>query len=139
MIPNLDLDLNDNIKFDFTIDEMTSRTFRLNSNTYRIEGMIDGIAAVKQSVYLILYTERYNWLIYSWNYGIELLELFGEPIVLIIPELERRIKEALIQDDRIIDVNDFNFVSIKNNLCVTFTVESIYGKFEYDFTTEVKI
>ncbi|MEN7878670.1 DUF2634 domain-containing protein, partial [Clostridioides difficile] len=66
----------------------------------KIDGICDDVEALKQTIFLILNTERYQHLIYSWNYGVELNDLIGEPISFVIPELERRIKEALIQDDR---------------------------------------
>ena len=138
MIPKVDLEYNDGLEFDFEVEEQPSHTFNLNPRTYRIEGVIDGIDAVKQAVYLILYVERYEWLIYSWNYGIELLELFGKNIDYVIPELERRIEEAVMQDDRVVDVKDFEFENIKNKVYVKFTVDSIFGEFRYKFE-EVEI
>ena len=53
--------------------------------------------------------ERYEHLIYSWNYGIELADLFGQPISFCIPEIKRRITEALMQDSRITGVDEFSF------------------------------
>lgn len=64
---------------------------------------------MKQTIYCILNTERFEHLIYSWNYGIELKHLIGENTTFAIPELERVIQEALLQDDRISEVNNFDF------------------------------
>ena len=62
------------------------RTVTIPTNTYRIiidkdrvSGETDGLEAMKQAVYLILSTERYAYPIYSWNYGVELKDLFGQP------------------------------------------------------------
>lgn len=131
MIPNIDI--NDGINFDFEIEEQTSYTPKLNPDTYRIEGFTDGIEAVKQAVYLILYVERYEWLIYSWNYGVELIELFGKNINFVIPEIERRFKEAIMQDDRVTNVTDFEFENKKNSVTVYFKVECIFGEFKSKF------
>lgn len=131
MIPNIDI--NDGINFDFEIEEQTSYTPKLNPDTYRIEGFTDGIEAVKQAVYLILYVERYEWLIYSWNYGVELIELFGKNINFVIPEIERRFKEAIMQDDRVTNVKDFRFENKKNSVTVYFTVECVFGEFKSSF------
>ena len=93
-----------------------------------VHGYCDEIKAMKQVIYKILNTERYNYIIYSWNYGIETLDLFGEPVSYVCPEIERRIKEALIQDDRIDSVDNFEFdTSVKRTVCVTFTVHTIFG------------
>lgn len=47
-----------------------------------------------------------------------------------LPELERRISEALLQDDRITAVNQFQFAIEKKKYTVTFVVEHIYGSFD---------
>lgn len=70
---------------------------------------------MKQTIYCILNTERFEHLIYSWNYGIELKNLIGESSTYVVPELQRVITEALLQDDRIEEVNNFNFEIIKIN------------------------
>lgn len=131
MIPNNNSD--DSIPIDFEVVEEPSYTPYLNRDTYRINGFIDDIEAVKQSVYLILNVERYDWLIYSWNYGIELNDLYGEESNFAVAELERVITESLLQDDRINEVNDFIFKVEKNNIYVEFVVITIFGEFDYDF------
>lgn len=40
-------------------------------------GMWRGIEAVKQSVFCILNTERFEHIVYSWNYGREFTDLYG--------------------------------------------------------------
>lgn len=93
----------------------------------QIKGYVDEIEAMKQAIYKIINTERYQYLIYSWNYGIELADLFGQPIPYVYAELERRIKEALLNDDRISDVFDFNFSNDRGDVSVDFSVKTIYG------------
>ena len=75
-------------------------------------------------------TERYDWLIYSFNYGVELKELFGKQMTYVTPKIKSRISEALVQDDRIKEVKDFSFEKKKNTLSVEFTVVSTEGSFE---------
>ena len=127
----------DDIRQDFTITTPPSKTFRMNQDTLNIIGMIDGVEAVKQAVYLILNTERYEWLIHSWDYGVELHSLIGKDPEYCIPEIERRTREALTQDDRITDVRDFSFTRNKNKVLTTFTVISTAGTFQAE--TEVEI
>ena len=79
-------------------------------------------------IYLILITDRYQFVMYSWNYGIELLDLYGEPVSYVCPELERRITEALTWDDRIKSVDNFEFnISKKGEILVTFTAHTVFG------------
>lgn len=116
------------IKEDFTIEEKFNNTYKLDIEKNTIEGNCDGIEAMKQTIYCILNTERFKYLMYSWDYGIEIENLIGEQSTYVIPELERVIKEALMQDDRIEDVAEFTFSQIsKNVIVVTFKVITILG------------
>ena len=93
---------------------------------------------MEQAIYKILLTERYQYLIYSWNYGIELKDLFGKPISYCCVELERRIKEALLQDTRITNVYNFEFENPKfETVLVKFIADTIFG--EVNITKEVKL
>ena len=97
MIPSVQDDLQE----DFDIITQPTKTYKLDIEKNIIVGYCDGIEALKQAIYKILNTERYDYLIYSWNYGVEIKNLIGEETTLVITELERIIKEALMQDDRI--------------------------------------
>ena len=110
-----------------TIDELDDR----------INGYTDDIEAVKQAIYLILSTERYKHIIYSWDYGVELLDLYGKPMPYVMSELPRRITEALTQDNRITGCKDFEFTTKGTRLLTTFTVISTVG--EIASTLEVNI
>ena len=94
---------------DFVIVEPASKTYNMDYDEYNIRGYTDNKKAVEQAIYKIIFTERYRYVIYSWNYGIELEDLFGQPISLILPEIKRRVTEALLQDTRIKSVDDFTF------------------------------
>lgn len=123
MIPTLNL-LNEEIA------ETTyrGRSYRINfGDECRISGYVDELDAIKQAIYLILNTERYQYVIYSWDYGVELLDLYGKQMSYVMAELPRRIEEALTQDDRIEKVTDFEFEKIKSRLLVSFTVITNVG------------
>lgn len=107
------------------------------SSMDRLGGYVDDIDAVIQAVYLILSTERYEFLIYSWDYGVELVDLFGQPMRYVIAELPMRIKEALIMDDRINDVVDFKFEPHGKTLHVSFTIVSKVGNISTALEVEV--
>lgn len=124
MIPSKNAILSTNLK----IESQPSKNYKLHIEQNTIRGTCDGLESMKQVIYKILNTERYQHIMYSWNYGIELLDLYGEPITYVLPELQRRVTEALIQDDRINSVDNFNFDTIeKRTVNVTFTVHTIFG------------
>ncbi len=115
----------------FTIEEQPTYTYEMTPETGQIRGYVDGIKAMEQAVYKILSTERYRYIIYSWNYGIELEDLFGQPVSYVCPELERRIKEALLWDTRIENISDFRFdTSKKGTVHAYFVVNTIFGDIE---------
>ncbi|WP_312503762.1 DUF2634 domain-containing protein [Lacrimispora sp.] len=113
---------------DFKMVQIPSKTFRLDTENKRVTGMADGLDAVKQAVFCILNTERFEWLIYSWNYGVELNGLFGKSTGLVKAKIKKRIKEALQQDDRIQSVDTFSFESNGRILHVSFIVHTTYGE-----------
>lgn len=120
---------------DIDLEEETepNKTYRIDFKDNSIEGFIDGKDAIKQTIYKILETERYTYPIYSWDYGIELSDLYGEDMRYVCAELEDRIKEALTQDDRIADVTDFKFdTNEKGIVKVKFTVESTEGNIDIE-------
>ena len=113
---------------DFEIEEQPTHTYKMNLASELVRGYIDNQEAMKQAIYKILNTERYQYVMYSWNYGIELLDLYGEPVSYVCPELERRITEALTWDDRIKSVDNFEFnISKKGEILVTFTAHTVFG------------
>lgn len=129
MIPtdSVDYDIEDVSIINFNVRQEPSKTFKLNMERNKVDGICDDVEALKQTIFLILNTERYEHLIYSRNYGVELNDLIGEPISYVIPELERRITEALVQDDRIENVDNFEFENIKGKVYCRFSVHTKYG------------
>lgn len=127
----------DDLRQDFTFTTLPSRTLRLNHDYHLVHGTIDQIQAVEQAVFLILTTERYQWLIFSWDYGVELQNLIGKDPEYCIPEIERRIREALLQDDRITAVENFEFELNKRKVLTTFTVISIFGNINVEKAVEI--
>ena len=67
----------DNVTLDTTLEEVEipTNTHKINYDKERVNGYVDNLEAMKQAIYLILNTERYAYPIYSWGYGIELVEL----------------------------------------------------------------
>ena len=124
MIPSVDEMLTE----DFEVTIEPSKTYRMNTDGKYINGLCGDAEAVRQSVYKILNTERYKYIIYSWDYGIEIQDLIGLSVSYVCSELQRRITEALLQDDRIEAVTDFEFdTSKKKEVVCAFIVHTIFG------------
>lgn len=121
------------------LSEMPNKTYALDMENKRIRGYItDDIEAVKQAVYLILRTERYDYLIYSRNYGVELKDLFGREKNYVLPMIVKSITDALIADSRIIEVKNFSFdIKGRGVYSVSFTVVSKYGEFKEEVEISV--
>ena len=128
---------NDNLQIDFQFEELPTNTFFLHISKGTVAGFTDRLQAMIQAIYLILNIERYEHLIYSWNYGIELADLFGQPISFCIPEIKRRITEALMQDSRITGVDEFTFEHKRGKVFTTFTVHTIFGDIEAEKVVEI--
>lgn len=116
MIPNIN-------NYDVSIKPYSDKTYKLgNCNVY-----ISGDEAIKQAVYKILNTQRYEYVIYSYNYGIEINDLIGMPYDYIYSEIENRIVEALMVDERILSVDNFIFTKNKKDLYVSFDINNKIG------------
>ena len=61
-----------------TAAEAPSRTYKIDFDAGRVGGFCDETEAMKQAIYKIIQTERFAYLIYSWNYGIELDAVVGK-------------------------------------------------------------
>lgn len=110
-----------------------NRTYRMDFKDNIIEGFVDEKDAIRQAIYKMLGTERYAYPIYSWDYGIELSDLYGEDVSYVCSELEDRIMEALTQDERISEVKDFTFNTEVNGIVkASFTVETTEGNIDIE-------
>jgi len=108
-------------------------TFFLDKDADVVWGMADGYEAARQAAWLILHTERYRYSIYSFDYGTELESLKGRNDGFLFPEIKRRVTEALLVDDRIIETSDFVFQRRKSRVEVQFTVHTVYGDMEMEW------
>lgn len=133
MIPTL---YGDDLTADFTLRTQPTRTYRLNFGGKPSTGMLDGQEAMKQTIFMILHSERYAHEIFSWNYGVELVSRIGQANTPLLESLIRQsISEALLQDDRILRVENFAFVRNRKRLTVRFTAVTTEGEVpsEYDW------
>ena len=94
--------------------------------------IVEGNEAIKVWVYKALLVPRYQYSIYSWDYGSELLSLIGKAYTpqLTKAEAKRYIEEALKINPYILDVNvidtDFRDSILSANVKIT----TIYGEGE---------
>jgi hypothetical protein len=108
-----------------TEDLETSKTYKLSGEI--IQGSTDESGALEQAIYKVLSTEKYEYPIYSFSYGIELENLIGKDPAYVKIELKRRIRECLLTDERIRSVDSFAITIKGDSMLCTFNVSSIYG------------
>lgn len=117
----------DIVEPDYDVITYPTRTYKLDTDNFRIRGYTDRLEAMKQAILLMLNTERFQYAIYSWNYGVELWDLFGEQANAAAAEAQTAIEEALMQDDRIISVSGFETSYSRGKVTMEFTVETTEG------------
>lgn len=120
--------------------DQTTRTYKIDLEAGRVAGFVDETEAMKQAILKILLTERFDYLIYSWNYGIELNAVVGKSYQVFTSEIKRVIQEALLADSRITDVTDFEVAQIdKRTARVSFTAETIFGEIPIERTVTTSV
>lgn len=105
--------------------QLPTRTYFLDLERGRCAGMVDGLKAMEQAVFKLLKTIRFAHMIYSEDYGFE--NMIGYERLFVRGELPRRIKEALLQDERITAVENFRLEFEKDNAYVSFSCPTLYG------------
>ena len=122
---------------DLELNTYPTKTYNMELENGRIRGFSDDLESMKQVIFLALNTERSTYLAYSDNYGVELVDLIGEPMSYVLAEMERRITEALTWDSRIESVDNFEFEVDGRNVHVTFTVHTDFGDIDSESEVEV--
>ena len=94
--------------------------------------IVEGNEAIKVWVYKALLTPRYNYSIYSWDYGSELLDLIGKAYTpsLTKSEAKRYIEEALLINPYISEVNVLDTDFKDGILSANVKIVTIYGESE---------
>ena len=118
---------------DYDDELMPSKTYRLDPDTKRITGVIDGREAMRQAIYKILCTDE------GINYGVELDRFIGKSFSFIASDIERTISDALLQDERVLSVGDFKIGDpVGDMLTLSFTVSTLYGDIEIGTEARIK-
>lgn len=113
----------------------TTRTYKMDLEAGRVVGFADGVEAMRQAILKILLTERFAYLIYSWDYGIELNGAYGRSAQTMASEARRIVQEALLADSRITGISDFSVSQLdKRTISIRFTAETIFGEIPVERT-----
>lgn len=111
---------------------LPTKTYKIDLVNKRIIGTVDGKDAVMQFIQKVLNTDKYAFEIYDWYYGNELSKLVGHSYDYVVTRVPNIFKEALMVDDRILDVRDFTFNrSGIDSVAVSCYVDTIYGVITY--------
>lgn len=111
--------------------------WKLSADMTKCGAKVAGLDELKQCIYFMLSTEPNQFIIYNQDYGVGLVDLIGQPMGFVMAELQLRITNALLKDDRIYSVYDFEFNQNGRSLDVSFTVSSDFG--DTTFETEVTL
>lgn len=114
--------------YESKIVEYPTYTFKVDKGSKRIITMSDGLEAMDQAINVCLNIERYDYQIYSSNLGRELGDLIGKEPEYVMSMIKKRVKEALLIDNRITSVDSFIFDIPKTGLLeCSFIVHTVYG------------
>lgn len=105
-----------------------TKTYKVDSYNKRIIGTTDGQPAIEQAILKNFDTERFAYVIYSKNYGIELEKYIGKDYDFIRSDLQRAIEECLLVDARIYSINNLQFTQEGlDYMSITMDIETEQG------------
>lgn len=130
-LPTSNIDLSAGVSF----VSQPSQTWYINKETNRIQGECDGWKSVRQAVEIILNVERFRWQIYSPYSGMQWDGLAGQDPGYVASELQRRVTDALLMDDRVRGISEFAYTVEEDTLRASLTVNTVYG----DTQTSVEV
>ena len=115
--------------------EQPTMTYKIDFETGRIQGFVDGIESVKQFIRKAIITERSKWRIYTDDYGCELSSMIGTDVTdgFLQSEIPRMVREAIEYDNRITSVNEITARQNGDAVFIYSDISTIYG----DVTQEV--
>ena len=114
---------------DLVNESLPTNTFLINPEGDQIAGMNEDLEAMRQAVEIILTTKRFNYQIYTSNFGVELDDLIGEDPDYIESTLPERIRVAFSVDDRILMEKNYVFEINGDKMLVMFDVVTVFGTF----------
>lgn len=116
-----------NISQGVVFENYPSKTWYVNPTTKQISGMVDGYQAIVQAVEILFSVERFWWQIYSPNFGVQWQGLIGLNPGFVGLEIQRRAKDAIKPDSRLLDITNFSYTVNGDSLTAQFIVKTVYG------------
>ena len=116
-------------------EEKIPTDYEIDFITGKLTGRkITGVEAIIQWIKIVLSTDRYFFTQYSWNHGAELNSLIGKnySIDYVRSEAKRMIEEAILVDENILGIENFQCDLVRDRLTVSFKVNTVYGGGEVD-------
>lgn len=132
-LPQTEIDLSKGIVF----QDQPSLTWIADPVTHRLRGRGDNYEAVRQAVEVIVNVERFQWQIYTPNFGTDFDHLLGRDAGYVASELQRRLADAFLPDNRILGISDFAYTVRDTVLTASVTVNTVFG--DVHTTLEVKL
>ena len=111
------------------------KEYGIDFNTGQLTGkIVEGIEAIKVWIWLCLHTERFRHAIYSADYGTSFEQYIGHVLSdeYINTDCESEISDALLINEYIESIEDFEAVKDGEHLRVSFKVVSTFGNIEVD-------
>lgn len=111
-----------------------ARTYRIDLDTQRIVGTIDGREACLQFIKKTLSTDKYSWAYYNQYFGNQINLLMGKSKGYIMAKFPVIAEQALLPDDRIVAVHDFEYEDDDEEgdvVKVSFWITTIYSEEYY--------
>lgn len=130
-LPQADIDLSQGVVF----QDQPSLTWIADPVTNRLRGRGDNYEAVRQAVEVIVNVERFHWQIYTPNFGTDFTGLLGNDPGFVASELQRRLTDAFLPDNRILGISNFSYTFDDAVLTAAVTVNTVFGP--VDTTVEV--
>lgn len=128
-------DENEEVEIDEEEESYIPREYEIDFKTGQLTGKIlEGNAAIATWCWMALKTNRYQFYIYSWDYGSEFSELIGKNYskAFLQTELERMVKDCVLENPYIEDIEEFSFEQDEEKLCIKFTIITEFGEEELE-------
>ena len=111
------------------------REYGINFQTGQLTGkIVEGLEAIKVWIWLCMHTERFRHAIYSADYGTSLEQYIGHMLSeeYINTDCESEISDALLINEYIESIEDFEAVRNSDSLNISFRVVTKFGSIEVD-------
>jgi hypothetical phage related protein len=111
------------------------KEYDIDFQTGQLTGkIVEGLEAIKVWIWLCMHTERFRHAIYSADYGTSLEQYIGHMLSeeYINTDCESEISDALLINEYIESIEDFEAVRNSDSLNISFRVMTKFGSLEVD-------